>query len=441
MSFQEFGLDKRLLGAIEDLGFHQPTAIQQQAIPAVMTGKDLMASSQTGSGKTLAFLLPILQRLLRQKAYTKRDARALLLAPTRELAFQVAADFRAAASKTQIKAALIVGGENFIDQAKTLRRDPQVIIATPGRLVEHLDQNHLGLNGLEVLVLDEADRMLDLGFADDLRKIGEQADHRKRQTLLFSATLDDEEIANLSIDLLNEATRIEIGSSIDQHQDISQQLYLADHLDHKEALLDALLQQADYNQALVFTATKADTERLATLLKSKGHNAGALSGDLAQAARNKVVDEFKRGQIKLLVATDVAARGLDIRNVSHVVNFDLPKHPEDYIHRIGRTGRAGASGTALSLVSKKDWPSLVRIQLFLKREFSFEVIPGLEAKFKGVKPKAPKAKASRKPVKAKGAAPVDAGHKPVRKPRNKAFLQGVDAGMAPVRKKKPQNDD
>ena len=441
MSFLHFGLDKRLTSSIEHLGFEQPTPIQLQAIPVAMTGKDILASSQTGSGKTLAFLLPIMQRLLRQKAFSKRDPRALILAPTRELAFQVYQDFKKLTGGTNLKASLVVGGESFNDQAKVLKKEPDIIIGTPGRMADHLEHRHIALHALEVLVLDEADRMLDMGFATALRHINNAADHRKRQTMLFSATIDDKAIKSLSVEVLQDAKRIEVGRSIDKHSAITQTMYLSDHLDHKQDQLKALCQQP-FEQMLIFTATKADTERLATLLSESGINAAALHGDLPQSQRNSAMDDFKRTVTKVLVATDIAARGLDIKHVSHVVNFDLPKHPEDYIHRIGRTGRAGSQGNAVSLVSSKDWASLERIQLLLKTTFTFGALEGLKAKFKGIKPKRPvnvKPK-THKPKDIKKKFKSKANAKSKAKKLDKSFVERVEVGHIPM-KRKPKTVD
>lgn len=439
LSFSHFGLDKRLTTSLEHLGFDAPTPIQTEAIPVANLGKDILASSQTGSGKTMAFLLPIMQRLLRQKAFSKRDPRALILAPTRELAFQVYQDFKKLTGGTKLNASLIVGGESFNDQAKVLRKEPDIIIGTPGRMADHLEHRHIALHALEVLVLDEADRMLDLGFATALRHINKAADHRKRQTMLFSATIDDKAIKNLSVEVLKDAKRIEIGRSTDKHNNIKQTMFLSDSLEHKHKQLTALCSQP-FEQMLIFTATKADTERLASLISESGIKATAIHGDLAQSARNKAMDDFKRTVSKVLVATDIASRGLDIKHVSHVVNFDLPKHPEDYIHRIGRTGRAGKDGNAISLVSDKDWPSLERIQLLLKSTFKFDAIEGFEANFKGIKPKKAnpkKGNASFNKYAKKNAAAKKGASKSKQKakPLNKAFVENIEAGHIPMKRK------
>jgi superfamily II DNA/RNA helicase len=440
LSFNNFGLDQRIIIALQHLDFNQPTPVQEQAIPVAISGKDILVSSQTGSGKTIAFLLPIMQRLLRMKAFSKRDPRALILAPTRELANQVYSDFRKLASGSRLKASLIVGGESFNDQAKVLRKEPDIIIATPGRFADHLKHRHIALHALEVLVLDEADRMLDLGFSTDLTMINAAADHRNRQTMLFSATIDDDQISNLAVEVLQNSQRIEIGHATDKHQSITQRLYLADHVEHKEQLLLEIT-KSPYEQVLVFTATKADSERLAILLSEHGHNAKPLHGDLAQNIRNKTMDDFKRTTLKVLVATDIAARGLDIKHVSHVVNFDLPKHPEDYIHRIGRTGRAGNRGIAISLVSRRDWQSLERIQLLLKIKFSFDTIDTMQARFKGlkaIKPKKTHKPSSQGPKKGATKQQRPAKRKP--KVNDKSFQNAIEVGHLPMKKKKVSPD-
>ncbi|QDP01588.1 DEAD/DEAH box helicase [Thalassotalea sp. PS06] len=434
MQFDQFNLDNRLVKAIDHLGFEKASDIQQQAIPAAMAGNDLIASSKTGSGKTLAFLLPALHRLIRQRALAKRDPRVVILTPTRELAKQVFSQLRLVSSGTQFKSVLILGGENFNDQVKVLSREPHIIVATPGRLADHLDQGHFYLHGLELLILDEADRMLDLGFADQLKRIHQAADHRKRQTLMFSATMDHQQVEDFALDLLNKPKRIAVGEITSEHKDIHQRFVLSDHLDHKEALLNHLLANESFQQMIIFTATRADTERLAVFLQEQGIESLALSGDLKQADRNRIMEQFAKGQAKVLVTTDLASRGLDLVNVSHVINFDLPKHPEEYVHRIGRTGRAGEKGDAISFIGPKDWQSYLNIQAFLQQTIEFSVIEGFEAKFKGVKPK-PKRKPDQKghdakPVQKKAA-------KPKAKPKKRIFHEAEDIGDMPVMRRKP----
>ena len=367
-----------------------------------MSGRDLLASSKTGSGKTLAYLLPALHRVFKKRALSKRDPRVVILVPTRELAKQVYGQLRLLLAGTRLHSTLIQGGENFNDQLKQLQKDPHFIVATPGRLVDHLKQRNVFLEGLELLILDEADRMLDLGFAPAMRAINQAANHRLRQTLFFSATLDNTEVNEIAEELLKEPTRIAVGQGFDEHQDIEQHVYLCDHLDHKEALLEHFLSSQAIKQAIVFTATKLDTVRLAERIQQWGLTTQALNGDLSQSARNKAMESFAKGQYQVLVCTDVASRGLDIANVSHVFNFDLPKQSEEFIHRTGRTGRAGFKGDAYSLVGPKDWQNFKAIEAFLQRKFEPQQVTGLEPKFKGLadaKPK--KAKPMNKRVKAK----------------------------------------
>ncbi|MBT1443153.1 DEAD/DEAH box helicase [Shewanella sp. JM162201] len=438
MQFTDFSLDKRLLQSLKHMGIETPTPIQSQAIPVAMSGKDLMASSKTGSGKTLAFLLPALQRVISTKALSKRDPRVLILLPTRELAQQVYAQLRLLVANTQYRAISVLGGENFNDQAKALAKEPQFIVATPGRIADHLEQRHLFLSGLELLILDEADRMLDLGFAPQLKAINAAADHRRRQTLMFSATLDHGEVQELASELLNEPEHIAIDAVHLGHGDIEQKIILSDNLEHKEALLERLLQQQDFRQVMIFTATRQDTERLATLLAEKGHSTAALSGELRQSQRNQIMDSFSRGHQRILVTTDVASRGLDIGTVSLVVNFDMPKFAEEYVHRIGRTGRAGNKGNAVSLVGPKDWDNFLKVQLLLRKTFEFSTLEGLEAKFTGLAPKrARKAPAAKTEGAAKDSNKAAPRAKAGKTGRDRRFHTGIDIGDAPLMRKKP----
>lgn len=436
MPFKDLSLDPRLLRSVQHLGFVKPTEIQQEAIPAVMVGRDLIVSSKTGSGKTLAYLLPMMQRLLKSRALTKRDARALILAPTRELAKQVYAQLRLFVANTPISSVLIVGGENFNDQEKILKRQPDVIVATPGRFVDHLEHKSVFINGLEMLILDEADRMLDLGFLDQLTHINKAADHRLRQTLMFSATLDHAQVNQLALGLLKNPFRVAIGAGYEQHQDIKQRYYFADHLPHKEALLKHFLTTESIDQMIIFTATRSDTERLAEFCQQLGITAVGLSGKLSQSARNAVMQAFVTGKYKVLVTTDLAARGLDLLSVSHVVNFDLPKYAEEYVHRIGRTGRAGAKGQAISLVGPKDVASLQQIEAFLRLATEFSQVPGLEAKFDGKeKPKvAIKPAVKKRPKSAKPLAKQNAEIKPQK--AAPVFFQPSADGLSPPKRKK-----
>ena len=432
MQFSDFGLESRLMSTVEHLGFTEPTEIQQQAIPAAMQGHDLIASSKTGSGKTLAFIIPAIQRLSKNRALSKRDPRVVILTPTRELAKQVFSQLRLFTANTQFKAVLILGGENFNDQVNVLEKDPHFIVATPGRLADHLTQGHFYLNGLELLILDEADRMLDLGFEKELSQINKAADHRKRQTLLFSATLDHAQVNEFAQELLKKPKRIAIGGAFTEHNDITKRFYLADNLDHKEALLAHFLTSETYQQVIIFTATRSDTERLANLLTSKEFNAVALSGELNQGQRNQIMEGFSKGHHKILVTTDLASRGLDLVNVSLVINFDMPKHTEEFIHRIGRTGRAGSKGDAIVFVGPKDWLSFKNVEGLLEQIIKFDQVDGLKAKFKGLKPKKDKSKLVTNKVKkaAKTQAPK------IRKPSKKVFHVAKDVGDMPIIKRK-----
>ena len=435
LHFTELGIDTRLEAQLAHQGITSPTEIQSQAVPTAIAGHDVFAQSKTGSGKTLAFLLPAIHRVMKQRALSKRDPRVLIIAPTRELATQVFSQCRLLVAGTSISVVKVLGGENFNDQVRALRKDPQIVIGSPGRIADHLEQRSLQLSGLELLVFDEADRMLDLGFAPQLNLINEQANHRLRQTLLFSATLDHAQVEVTSRNLLRSPKKIILSDAHQQHGDIKQTLYFADHLDHKDALLKHFVTQDNVGQCIIFTATRSDTVRISEQLNTLGIKAVALAGDLAQNKRLDIMDTFSRGLFKVLVTTDVASRGLDLLSVTHVINFDLPKQAEEYVHRIGRTGRAGFKGTAISLVGPKDWNSFVAIKNYLNDALSFESISGLEAKFKGFRPPKPKAKApvEKKPAQAKAA------KKPVRrkptKPK-KAIPAPFDVdGHAPLRRK------
>lgn len=435
MLFTDFDFDSRILKSLRHLGFEETTEIQAKAMPEAMAGRDLLASSKTGSGKTLAYVLPALHRTFKVKPLSNRDPRVLILVPTRELAKQVFAQVRLMLAGSRLTSSLLLGGENFNDQIKALQKNPHFLIATPGRLVDHLKQRNLYLEGLELLILDEADRMLDLGFAEQLRFIDDAANHRLRQTLFFSATLDNTEVNEIAQLLLKEPTRVSVGDAIDEHTDIRQQFYLCDHLDHKETLLMHVLKNESIKQAIVFTATKLDTVRLSDKIAALGFTTQALNGDLSQSARNKVMDSFTRGHFTVLVSTDVASRGLDIANISHVINFDIPKQSEEYVHRTGRTGRAGFKGDAISFVGPKDWHNFKALEAYLKRECPISSINGLEAKFKGLAPKVVRLKSSQVKDKGKLKAPVQRKKKGINtKVFDASKQEGFDAFRLPSKK-------
>jgi len=432
---KDLPIDQRLITSVSHLGFTETTQIQAQAVPIAVSGKDLLASSKTGSGKTLAYLLPAMQRVLKTRALTRRDPRVLILTPTRELAKQVYAQLRLLVSNTSIKSILVLGGENFNDQVQAIDKHPHFIVGTPGRIVDHLKKGLLHLPGLELLILDEADRMLDLGFAEQLTAINEAANHRLRQTLMFSATLGHGEVNEFAGHLLKSPVRIAVGEENQQHSEITQRFYLADNLNQKEKLLFHFLKEEEINQAIIFTATRADTERLSAILVEKGMSAVALHGDLTQSNRNKIMDSFSRGKDKILVTTDIASRGLDLIHVSHVFNFDIPKHTEEYIHRIGRTGRAGELGDAISIIGPKDWDNFKKVESFVAQSINFDKVEGINPKFKGLKPVQKKVFKAKKTVEVKKkSAPKKA--RVSSKKQEHVFHESVDVGAAPMRRKK-----
>lgn len=381
MSFEKLNLHPLILKAITDSGYTSPTPIQEQAIPELLAGHDIMASAQTGTGKTAAFMLPALHRLASPSKISGRGPRVLVLTPTRELALQVSE----AASKygkhlARIRVVSILGGMPYPLQNKLLSQPVEILVATPGRLIDHIQRGRIDFSRLEMLVLDEADRMLDMGFIDDVEKIA-SATPADRQTLLFSATLDSA-IANIAARLLKSPKRIQIATSQARLDNIEQRLHYVDDMPHKSRLLDHLLRDTGLNQAIVFTATKRDADMLADNLAAQGHEAAALHGDMSQRDRNRTLTKLRHGGLRVLVATDVAARGIDVAGITHVINFDLPKFAEDYVHRIGRTGRAGAAGIAVSFASGKDGVNLKKIERFTGQRITSHVVPGLEPRFK-----------------------------------------------------------
>ncbi|MBV2235296.1 MAG: DEAD/DEAH box helicase [Sterolibacterium sp.] len=401
MNFTELNLHPALLQAIADAGYSAATAVQQQAIPAVLEGRDLLVSSQTGSGKTAAFMLPAIHRLaaaprqnaptgktpnqLRQSAASRgqrprfqpAQPKVLVLAPTRELALQVtAATEKYAAQLRFIKSVAILGGMPYVKQMQLLARNPQILVATPGRLIDHMESGKIDCSQLEMLVLDEADRMLDMGFIDDIERIV-AATPTTRQTLLFSATLDGM-VGQMAQRITHDPLVIRIAGATSKHENIAQRLHFVDDLAHKNRLLDHLLRDISIDQCVVFTATKRDADLLSERLNLSGFAAAALHGDMHQGARNRTLRAVRNGEVRVLVATDVAARGIDVPTISHVFNYDLPKNPEDYVHRIGRTGRAGRNGQAISLVNHGERFNVRNIERFTKQPIPVEVIVGHE---------------------------------------------------------------
>ncbi|HJU83574.1 MAG TPA: DEAD/DEAH box helicase [Holophagaceae bacterium] len=379
MSFDTLGLSAELLRAVSDAGYTEPTPVQMQAIPAVLAGGDLLAGAQTGTGKTAAFVLPILERLKPHLSTSKSPARhplrVLILTPTRELAAQVEEAARVYAKHVPLRTAVIFGGVNINPQYKALRDGVDLLVATPGRLLDHHQQGTLNLSQVEVLVLDEADRMLDMGFINDIKKILALLPPQ-RQNLLFSATFSDE-IKALADRLLKSPAMIQVARRNTAAETVDQVVHPVDR-ERKRALLAQLIQKGDWKQVLVFTRTKHGANRLSEQLEKDGIDAAAIHGNKSQSARTKALADFKAGQVRVLVATDIAARGLDIDQLPHVVNYELPMVAEDYVHRIGRTGRAGSSGEAISLVCVDEHKLLGGIEKLLKRPIDKKVIPGFE---------------------------------------------------------------
>ncbi len=376
MSFSELNLAPQILRALTECGYAAPTPIQAKAIPEALAGRDILASAQTGTGKTAAFLLPSMQRLLTPVRNPKGAPRILVLTPTRELAQQINECAFSYGKYLRMRSTLILGGMPYRDQFRDLSRPVDIVVGTPGRLVDHLDRGSLDLSKVEVLVLDEADRMLDMGFKDDLEKLTARVPEG-RQTLFFTATLN-KVMAELAGRLLRAPVRIDIAPKKENAPAIEQRLYVADSLNHKQRLLQHMVADEGLTRAIIFSATKKDADGLARELSAQGHRAAALHGDMSQGSRSRTLKMLRQGRIRLLVATDVAARGLDITDVSHVINFDLPKFAEDYVHRIGRTGRAGASGTAVSFASRNDLTSLQRIERYIGKAVPKHVVPGME---------------------------------------------------------------
>ena len=389
IKFADLNLDKNILSAVSSEGYESPTPIQAQAIPFALDGRDIMASAQTGSGKTAAFLLPTLQKLTKRSEKPGKGPRALVLTPTRELATQVEKNALAYAKNMRwFRTVSIVGGASFGYQTRALSKPVDLIVATPGRLMDLMQSGKVDFERLEVLILDEADRMLDMGFIDDIETIVE-ATPSDRQTLLFSATWDGA-VGKLARKLTKDPETIEV-ERVDDQGKIEEQLLYCDDMRHKNRLLDHILRDANIDQCVIFTSTKAMTEVIADELYEKGFAANCLHGDMPQGWRNRTLMDLRKGRCKILVATDVAARGIDVPTITHVINYDLPKQAEDYVHRIGRTGRAGRTGIAITFAEVNEYVKVHKIEKYIGRKLPELTIEGMEPtrkrKSAGGKPK------------------------------------------------------
>ena len=383
--FQSFALAAQLLQNVAELGYTQATPVQAQVIPAALAGGDLLVSSQTGSGKTAAFLLPLINQLIADNpsnspAPGRAQPKVLVLCPTRELAQQVAADaVNLVRGLKGIRIATVMGGMPYGKQIQALK-GASLVVATPGRLLDLCDSKAIHLGDIKQLVIDEADRMLDMGFADDLEAIDKRCASRN-QTLMFSATFAPKIMA-LANELTTDATRVELAHAGEKHANIEQKLHWADSMSHKHKLLEHILADATLDQAVVFASTQVESEKIADALRANGYEATALHGAMPQAVRMRRLESLRKGHTKILVATDVAARGIDVPRISHVINFGLPMKPEDYTHRIGRTGRAGRNGVAITLVEHRDRAKIRNIERFTQQDIVASVIAGLEPQAK-----------------------------------------------------------
>lgn len=376
IKFSDLNLDKNILSALRSAGYEVPTPIQAQSVPVALEGRDIMASAQTGSGKTAAFLLPTLQRLTKRSEKPGKGPRALVLTPTRELAAQVEKNALTYAQNMKwFRTVSIVGGASFGYQTRALSKPVDLIVATPGRLMDLMQSGKVDFDRLEVLILDEADRMLDMGFIEDIETIVE-ATPKDRQTLLFSATWDGA-VGKLARKLTTHPEVIEV-ERVDDQGKIEEQLLYCDDMRHKNRLLDHILRDANIDQCVIFTSTKAMTEVLADELYEKGFAANCLHGDMPQGWRNRTLMDLRKGRCKILVATDVAARGIDVPTITHVINYDLPKQAEDYVHRIGRTGRAGRTGIAITFAEVNEYIKVHKIEKYIDRKLNEVTVEGME---------------------------------------------------------------
>ena len=439
--FDQFALHERLLKAVAELKFTEPTPVQREAIPPALEGRDLRVIAQTGSGKTAAFVLPLLNRLIGD-AQPRVRIRALILLPTRELAQQTLKEVERFSQYTFVKSGLVTGGEDFKVQAALLRKVPDILIGTPGRMIEHLNAGTLKLNDVEVLVLDEADRMLDMGFAEDIQRLTGECANRQ-QTLLFSATSGGNGLRDVVAKVLRDPLHLQLNRISQLNEKTRQQIITADDAVHKERLVQWLLANETYQKAIIFTNTRAQADRLYGHLVADDIKVFILHGEKDQKDRRLAIDRMKQGGVKVLVATDVAARGLDVEGLDLVINFDMPRSGDEYVHRIGRTGRAGGEGLAISLICHNDWNLMSSIERYLKQRFERRVIKELKGSYLGPKNLKASGKAvgvKKKKTDAKGdKKAVKKVAKPTAKRKPNAPLVSAD-GLAPLKRRKPADE-
>lgn len=441
--FDQLSLNDRLIKALDTLGFNTPTDVQQAALPPALEGQDLIVSAETGSGKTAAFLLPILHHCIEQPA-PRSGTRALILSPTRELAEQIATSCERLAAFSRVQVLAVCGGENYRNQAAKIRKNPEIIVGTPGRIKEHLEQRTLDFDDLEFLVLDEADRMLDMGFRDEVLFITDHC-RPERQSMLFSATLGHGGMGALFERVLRDPKTLLLSSAQTELSHIRQQVILADDARLKQRQTEWLLRHETFDKALVFTNTRVQAEALNADLRRQGLRTGVLHGELEQAERTRVLNLLRQGKINILVATDVAARGLDIEGIDLVLSFDLARSGDEHVHRVGRTGRGGREGLAICLIAPNEWNLKAAIERYLQLKFEPRTLKGLEGSYRGPK----KVKSSGKAAgsrKKKDSRKQTAGkpkakkrlrdRKEIGKRRAKPTPLSED-GFAPLKKKKP----
>lgn len=434
--FSELALHEPLLRVLAELNFTEPTPVQAAAIPAALDGHDLRVTARTGSGKTAAFVLPLLNRFLAEEK-PRVAIRSLILLPTRELARQTLAEVERFSRYTFLQSGIITGGEDFREQGALLRKDPDVLIATPGRLIEHLNAGHLKLDQVEVLILDEADRMLDMGFAEDMQRLVDECSARQ-QTMLFSATTGGNALRDIANSVLTNPQHLMLNQVADLNETTRQQIITADDVLHKERLVHWLLTHETFRRAIVFTNTRVQADRLYGRLVAQDISAFVLHGEKDQRDRKRALELFGQGSSRVLVATDVAARGLDIEGLDLVINFDMPRSGDEYLHRIGRTGRAGEEGLAISLICHNDWNLMSSVERYLKQSFERRVIKEHKGTYQGPKNVKSSGKAAgrkkKKTVAKKGAA--RAQKKTAKRRRNtKGTLVVSSDGHAPLRRR------